>query len=141
ATLSSNSSHADCRPERLVRCRLVLPSMLMIHLLILAIHLLATIAKLLQNRAFIARWTRMPHSTGRLIASASSHHSLSSAAFITNIAESDFRHAQLKRLGFRLYPQQNVNSRFIITGAVWAQRARCNISSLFFDSASSTDMI
>jgi hypothetical protein len=25
---------------------------------------------------------------------ASSHHSLSSAAFITNIAESDFRHAQ-----------------------------------------------
>ena len=40
------------------------------------------------------RWTRMPHSTGRLSASASSHHSLSSAAFITNIAESDFRHAQ-----------------------------------------------
>jgi hypothetical protein len=28
-----------------------------------------------------------------LSASASSHHSLSSAAFITNIAESDFRHA------------------------------------------------
>jgi hypothetical protein len=37
----------------------------------------------------------MPHSTGRLSASASSHHSLSSAAFITNIAESDFRHAQV----------------------------------------------
>jgi hypothetical protein len=36
----------------------------------------------------------MPHSIGRLSASASSHHSLSSAAFITNIAESDFRHAQ-----------------------------------------------
>src|SRR5260370_33510496 len=36
----------------------------------------------------------MPHSTGRLSASASSHLSLSSAAFITNIAESDFRHAQ-----------------------------------------------
>jgi hypothetical protein len=46
------------------------------------------------NRAFIARWTRMPHSTGRLSASASSHHSLSSAAFITNIAESDFRYTQ-----------------------------------------------
>jgi len=29
-----------------------------------------------------------------LSASASSHRSLSSAAFITNIAESDFRHAQ-----------------------------------------------
>jgi len=36
----------------------------------------------------------MPHSTGRLSVSASSHHSLSSAAFITNIAESNFRHAQ-----------------------------------------------
>src|SRR5262249_36490667 len=35
-----------------------------------------------------------PHSIGRLSASASSHRSLSSAAFITNIAESDFRHAQ-----------------------------------------------
>src|SRR2546427_5449218 len=50
--------------------------------------------RIIMNRAFIARWTRMPHSTGRLTASASSHHSLSSAAFITNIAESDFRHAQ-----------------------------------------------
>jgi len=38
----------------------------------------------------------MPHSTGRLSASASSHHSLSSVVFITNIAESDFRHAQGK---------------------------------------------
>jgi hypothetical protein len=35
-----------------------------------------------------------PHSIGRLSASASSHPSLSSAAF-TNIAESDFRHAQV----------------------------------------------
>jgi hypothetical protein len=50
--------------------------------------------RIIMNRAFIARWTRMPHSTGRLSASASSHPSLSSAAFITNIAESDFRHAQ-----------------------------------------------
>src|SRR5438034_4830249 len=51
------------------------------------------------NLAFIARWTRMPHSIGRLSASVSSHPSLSSAAFITNIAESDFRYAQpfLKR--------------------------------------------
>src|SRR5258706_11583653 len=51
--------------------------------------------RIIMNRAFTARWTRMPHSTGRLSASASSHHSLSSAAFITNIAESDFRHAQV----------------------------------------------
>src|SRR5262249_6807078 len=50
--------------------------------------------RIIMNRGFIARWTRMPHSTGRLSASASSHHSLSSVAFITNIAESDFRHAQ-----------------------------------------------
>src|SRR5947209_16797246 len=53
--------------------------------------------RIIMNRAFIARWTRMPHSTGRLSASASSQHSLSSAAFITNIAESDFRHAQALR--------------------------------------------
>src|SRR6516225_189572 len=49
--------------------------------------------RIIMNRAFIARWTRMRHFTGPLSASASSHHSLSSAAFITNIAESDFRHA------------------------------------------------
>src|SRR5262245_42544038 len=48
----------------------------------------------IMNRGFIARWTRMPHSIGRLSASAWSHRSLSSAVFITNIAESDFRHAQ-----------------------------------------------
>src|SRR5262245_28748833 len=46
------------------------------------------------NHAFIGRWTRMPHSIGRLSASASSHHSLSSAAFIINTAESDFRYTQ-----------------------------------------------
>src|SRR5262249_24328701 len=50
--------------------------------------------RIIMDRAFIARSTRMPHSIGRLSTSASSHHSLSSAAFITNIAESDFRHAQ-----------------------------------------------
>ena len=52
---------------------------------------------IIMHRGFIARWTRMPHSTGRLSASATSYHSLSSAAFITNIAESDFRHAQVAR--------------------------------------------
>src|SRR5262249_50379628 len=50
---------------------------------------------IIMNRAFIARWTRMPHSTERLSASASSHHSLSLAAFITNIAGSDFRYTQV----------------------------------------------
>src|SRR5262249_12328882 len=49
--------------------------------------------RIIMNPAFIAHWTRMPHSIGRLSASASSDHSLSSAAFITNIAESDFRHS------------------------------------------------
>src|SRR5262249_1916520 len=48
------------------------------------------------NRAFIDRWTRMPHSIGRSSASASSHHSLSSAAFIINTAESDFRYTHVK---------------------------------------------
>src|SRR5438067_4087350 len=37
----------------------------------------------------------MPHFIGRLSTSASSHRSLSSAAFTTNIAESDFRHAHV----------------------------------------------
>jgi hypothetical protein len=46
------------------------------------------------NHAFIARWTRIPRSIGRLSVLASSHHSLSSAAFIINIAESDFRYTQ-----------------------------------------------
>jgi hypothetical protein len=53
-----------------------------------------TRSRIIMNRAFIARWTRMPHSIGRLSASASSHHSLSSAAFIINTAESDFRYTQ-----------------------------------------------
>src|SRR5262249_54284968 len=53
--------------------------------------------RIIMNHAFIARWTRTPHSIGRLSASASSHHSLSSAAFIINIAESDFRHALDRR--------------------------------------------
>src|SRR5262249_14955444 len=56
--------------------------------------------RIIMNRAFIARWTRMPHSIGRLSASASLHRSLSLAAFITNTAESDFRHAH--HLGRRL---------------------------------------
>jgi transposase len=38
----------------------------------------------------------MPRSIGRLSASALSHHGQSSAVFITNIAESDFRHAHAK---------------------------------------------
>src|SRR5262249_2468312 len=50
--------------------------------------------RIITNRAFIARWTRMPHSIGRSSASASSHPSLSLAAFITNTAESDFRYTQ-----------------------------------------------
>src|SRR5262249_53397651 len=60
---------------------------------------------------FIARWTRIPHSTGRLSASASSHHSLSSAAFITNIAESDFRHAQVGRPTMRFVPVKTADQQ------------------------------
>src|SRR5262245_20281070 len=50
--------------------------------------------RIIMNHPFIARCTSTPHSIELLSASASSHHSLSSAAFIINIAESDFRHAQ-----------------------------------------------
>jgi hypothetical protein len=47
----------------------------------------------------------MPHSIGRLSASASSHPGLSLAAFITNIAESDFRYTQRGKYRFPIaYP-------------------------------------
>jgi len=42
------------------------------------------------DREFIDLWTRIPRFIGRLSTSASSHHDLSLAAFITNIVESDF---------------------------------------------------
>jgi len=58
--------------------------------------------RIIMNRGFIARWTRMPHSIGQLSASASSHYSPSSAAFITNIAESDFRHAHREEVSICL---------------------------------------
>jgi ABC-type uncharacterized transport system substrate-binding protein len=52
---------------------------------------------------FIARSTRMPHFPARLSTSASSHHDLSLAGFITNIAESDFRYTQLIVAGDALF--------------------------------------
>jgi hypothetical protein len=54
-------------------------------------HIVPTII----GREFIARSTRMPHFPARLSTSASSHHDLSLAGFITNIAESDFRYTQV----------------------------------------------
>src|SRR2546422_11328211 len=50
---------------------------------------------IIMGREFIARSTKMPRSIGQLSASAQSHHGLSSAVFITDIAESDFRHTQV----------------------------------------------
>ena len=44
-----------------------------------------------------------PHSIGRLSSSSSSHHSLSSAAFIINTAESDFRYTH--RFEFTFTPK------------------------------------
>src|ERR1700756_5600744 len=41
-------------------------------------------------------WTRTPRFIAPLSASAPSHHNLSSVDFITNIAESNFRYAQVK---------------------------------------------
>src|SRR5438067_13777717 len=57
------------------------------------------------NRAFIARWTRTPRSIGRLSASGPSHPSLSLVAFIINIAESDFRHAQATHFLMKRLPK------------------------------------
>jgi putative tryptophan/tyrosine transport system substrate-binding protein len=48
------------------------------------------------DREFIDLWTRIPRFIGRLSTSASSHHDLSLAAFITNIAGSDFRYTQVQ---------------------------------------------
>jgi hypothetical protein len=56
----------------------------------------ASMQPITMNRAFIDRWTRMLHSIGRLSASASSHHSPSSAAFIINTAESVFRYTPVQ---------------------------------------------
>ena len=46
------------------------------------------------SREFIAHSTKMLHFPARLSTSVSLHHDLSLAAFITNIAESDFRYTQ-----------------------------------------------
>jgi hypothetical protein len=51
------------------------------------------------SREFIAHSTKMLHFSARLSISVSSHHDLSLAAFITNMAESDFRYAQLSHHG------------------------------------------
>ena len=48
----------------------------------------------IMSREFIAHSTKMFHFPARLSTSASSHHNLSLAAFITNIAESGFRYTQ-----------------------------------------------
>src|SRR5262249_48544951 len=74
-------------------------------------------ARIIMNRAFIARWTRTPHSIGRLSASASSHHSLSSAAFTTNIAESDFRHARAATEWLLVEAKANLEELFSNCGA------------------------
>src|SRR5439155_24604058 len=48
----------------------------------------------IMNRGPIDPWTRTPRSIAPFSAAAPSHHSLSSADFITNIAESNFRYTQ-----------------------------------------------
>jgi hypothetical protein len=52
------------------------------------------------------------HSIARLSASASSHPSLSSAAFITNIVESDFRHTQPAAMRSARKPSMTPARRF-----------------------------
>src|SRR5438552_3431983 len=53
--------------------------------------------RIIMSRAFTARWTRMPHSTGRLSASVSSHHSLSSASSIYGGSWLCIRHITIRR--------------------------------------------
>src|SRR5947209_19059060 len=52
----------------------------------------------IMNRGPIDPWTRTPRSIAPFSASAPSHHSLSSADFITNIAESNFRYTHLSKI-------------------------------------------
>ena len=54
------------------------------------VHTVPTI----MSRGPIDLWTRTPRSIAPFSASAPSHHNLSSADFITNIAESNFRYTQ-----------------------------------------------
>src|SRR5207244_8474901 len=49
----------------------------------------------IMSRGPIDPWTRTPRSIAPFSASAPSHHSLPSAYFITNIAESNFRYTQV----------------------------------------------
>jgi hypothetical protein len=49
----------------------------------------------IMSRGRIDLWTRTPRSIAPFSASAPSHHNLSSADFITNIAESDFWYTQV----------------------------------------------
>ncbi len=51
----------------------------------------------IMGRGLIDLWTRTPQFIVLFSASAPSHHSLSSVAFTTNIAESNFRYTQCRR--------------------------------------------
>jgi hypothetical protein len=57
------------------------------------------------SREFIAHSTKMLHFPVRLSTSASSNHDLSLAAFITDIAESDFRYTQHRIFSSTLDPR------------------------------------
>jgi transposase len=69
----------------------------------------------IMDREFIDLWTRIPRFIGRLCTSASSHHDLSLAAFITNIAGSDFRYTQLWHdgQGMCLFAKRLERGRFV----------------------------
>src|SRR6266498_5555301 len=72
---------------------------------------------IIMSREFIARSTKMPRSIGRLSASALSHHGLSSAVFITNIAESDFRYTHRSKMASEACARRRVRK----LGAAQAQ--------------------
>ena len=68
----------------------------------------------------------MPHSIGRLSISASSHHSLSLAAFIINTAEADFRYTQASQAAAELTPEPPVAPLSAAVVAGKSKLVRCS---------------
>ncbi len=76
----------------------------------------------IMSRGPIDPWTRTPRSIAPFSASAPSHHSLSSAYFITNIAESNFRYTQAA--AYRPACQQRARPRRSLSNSGSAARRR-----------------
>jgi hypothetical protein len=76
------------------------------------------------SRGPIDLWTRTPRSIAPFSASAPSHHDPSSADFITNIAESDFRYRHLVWINVTPHPTADWIARQITEAFPWNEAPR-----------------